>query len=115
MNNLKPFNLERALAGDEVCLEDGTPVTQLHLFEAEGTPYSLVGVSNGMIISFTEDGRSLSCGPSRLFMKPKKRVVWVNLYGSSGAFYEYATEEEADTAATDQRFGGKVFKIEWEE
>lgn len=120
MNNLKPFDLERALAGDEVCMADGTPVTQLHLFDAGDSSYPLIGVVRGKIESYTKQGCALSWKTPTIFMKPKKKCVWVNLYPKESHEYSWGEgvwydDEETANAANPDRIGGKAFMIEVEE
>lgn len=75
--NLKPFNLEAALAGEPVVTRDGREVFQVTLFECE-SKYPLCAVVDGDICSFTETGGHYYNGqPSQydLFMKPKTHIV----------------------------------------
>ncbi len=78
--NLKPFNLERALAGDPVVTRDGRPVTQIAKFDIKH-PYPVVITIGGDISHYTIDGRffegSESCGD--LFMAQKQVTKWINL------------------------------------
>ena len=57
---MKPWNLERALAGDPVCTREGTPVTQLHKFDVDDPEEqkSLFGVCDGVILDWYLNGRS---------------------------------------------------------
>lgn len=125
MQNLKPFNLERALAGDPVVTRDGRPVTQLTYFRARNTTYKLIGVVDDDVESWSDRGETWSKGGitnSDLFMAPKTRTVWVNLYPSpcsaiSGNFVYHESEERADisASASPPRIGNKAFPIEIEE
>lgn len=96
---LKPFNLERALAGDPVVNSAGTKAHKvLHLPEI--TPVFngqtvLVIYSNGSCSWYTENTHLLH-------MAPKKKTVYVNFYeGASGndAFW-YEDEESAKATAS---------------
>ena len=79
---MKPFNLEKALAGEPVVTRDGNPVTQLIKFEAiveDG--YLLYGVVNNKIRNFLESGKYDKTFESHsldLFMAEPER--WVNVY-----------------------------------
>ena len=53
--DMKPFDLEAALAGAPVITRDGRPVTQLHKFDAT-TPLCLVGVVGGEVYSWCLEG-----------------------------------------------------------
>jgi hypothetical protein len=120
MNNppegCKPFNLERALAGDPVVTRDGKPVTQLTLFNISGR-FPLVGVVDNSNESWTPTGLLCANGQTScfdLFMAPKKRTVWVNLYGS-GFCHWYNTKAEADEASSRFRIGNRAWPLEIEE
>jgi hypothetical protein len=55
---MKPFDLEKALAGEPVVTRDGRPVTQLIKFEAiveDG--YVIYGVVNNKIFNFLDSGK----------------------------------------------------------
>jgi hypothetical protein len=79
---MKPFDLEKALAGEPVVTRDGNPVTQLIKFEAiveDG--YLLYGVVNNKIRNFLESGKYDKTFESHsldLFMAEPER--WVNVY-----------------------------------
>ena len=115
---MKPFDLERALAGDPVVTRWGEEATQFHLFEGAHRP--LACVIGGNVCAYFGNGVDLESGMSSkydLFMAPKKRIVWVNLYyweAGQLAFW-YDTQEEADAAAISDRIGGRAWPIEIEE
>ena len=126
MSNLKPFNLERALAGDPVVTRNGRPVTQIHNFSVADDPYSLRGVVDETIKARTPImGKAWLTGAESamdLFMAPKTRTVWVNLYPSecsliSGDYVYHESEEAADSnaSASSPRLGNKAYPIEIEE
>ena len=56
---MKPWNLERALAGDPVITREGDPVTQLHQFNVDEpeNERSLYGVCNGTVMCWFLNGR----------------------------------------------------------
>lgn len=80
---MKPFNLEKALAGAPVVTRDGKEVTQLHWFELGAHAYPLFGVihyeSKQIVKSFTKDGEEYTNMDSvnDLFMKTTKKVGYV--------------------------------------
>ena len=109
---MKPFDLERALAGDPVVTRDGRPVTQLTLFESNPPlTFCLYGVAGGTLINwrktgianceeYFEDDEYTKDSMSDLFMAP--REVWIivlehpvkdmiSTYGTT-----FNTKEEAD-------------------
>lgn len=114
----KPFDLERALAGDPVVTRDGRPVTQLtHFKDVEYGSESLCGVVCGSLEKWMSDGRYYLAGTSGtdLFMAPKKRTVWVNLYGNGHRGYWYDSEKEADDNSMISRIGSRAWPVEIEE
>jgi hypothetical protein len=83
-NNLKPFNLQDALAGKPVVTRQGKKVTQLHLFNTN-TEQPLLGIIEGDkdIYTWNKDGIYFSHKDTSafdLFMAPEKKSIWVNLY-----------------------------------
>src|SRR5271155_2746465 len=120
MNNeaskLKPFDLEKALKGEKVVTRNGTEVTDVRHFPTAGQECTVAGVVLGDIESFTETGAyfsDYSLSSMDLFMAPKERVVWVNIYmrfGSKttcGYFYDY--KEDADRHADSSRIGNRAY------
>lgn len=126
---MKPFNLERALAGDPVQTMDGRPVTQLTRFECKCR--NVVGVVEGALHLWDEEG---NCGgiydPNKvtLVMVPVKKYGWVNLYKNSRGeivtlsepiFKAHHLAVAAVNNMTDfQKAFGKYIetvKVEWEE
>jgi hypothetical protein len=74
---MKPFNLERALAGDPVCTELGVFVKiagfnpNAHLYQ------QLAGWVDGYIKEWSKNGEYGHNDPYRLFMAPTERKEWV--------------------------------------
>lgn len=61
----KPFNLELALQGHPVVTRDGEPVTDLTIFtNANIQTYSLAGILNDEIDTFTKKGKYVANGKS---------------------------------------------------
>lgn len=74
---LIPFDLEKALAGDQVVTRDGREVSQVTLFECNDK-YPLMAVIDGEIHCFTKQGVfniNNRQGYTDLFMKPKTRII----------------------------------------
>ena len=88
---MKQFDLERALAGDEVETRDRRKVEQFHIFTLNGGRY-LYGILGDILYRWTVKGDYLFNEKSTmdLFMKPKTKVIegWVNVYlwGFSSSF-----------------------------
>lgn len=76
---MKPFNLERALAGDPVVTRDGEPVTQLTQFIGLDSEEALFGVQDKKVRRWFLDGKYIADDYSRLdlFMAPVKREGWL--------------------------------------
>lgn len=119
MNNeskLKPFNLEAALKGEKVVTRDGRIADRFHKFDGlDSDSESIYAVVEGVVNSFWESGSysRTEDAPLDLFMAPKERVVWFNIYPGVHA-YGYESEKEADERAaawTSSRVGGKAFPI----
>jgi len=123
---MKPFDLERALAGDPVVTRGGKEVQQIVHLHACNRVFNVFAVVNGETYTFNIEGK-YSAGhvfksicplgsDMDLFMAPKKRTVWVNLYPKGGGtFYYYNDEQAADRMAGYDRIGGKAYPVEIEE
>lgn len=115
---MKPFDLEKALAGDPVVTRDGREVTSLHLFDCEGYAHPLMGVCDGQILSWTKDGGYFD--PTNyhindLFMKSKTVVKWVILK-KNGYWNCYDSKDKAELGSSEYIcIGNKAHRIEWEE
>jgi len=142
MSNLKltSFSISRAIAGDPVCTMDGRSVKILSYHpDAVDAPVTAIieGVTYPTI--YRVDGRAyypqfpdrVSNDSENIFMAPKIREVWVNLYphrtigGQSLCLFEEAMDEEhanllhdAIVVATEgpvskpiSRLGNKAHKI----
>lgn len=76
---LKPFDLQKALAGDKVVTRDGRAVISVRYAR-----YPLIVVVSGeTLYGCTETGRYYENQLSNekdLFMAPKTKTVWVNIY-----------------------------------
>ena len=99
---MKPFNLEKALAGEPVVTREGNPVTQLIKFEAkeERDGYVLYGVVNNKIFTFLDSGkydRTFESHCFDLFMAEPER--WINIHfdpKDGHIFYGVVYQSETD-------------------
>lgn len=118
---MKPFDLEAAKAGAPIMCRDGTPAKFIaHVPEAKPGYRVVVLVGSDTVTVQFENGRHWADVESYadIFMDPKKRTVWLNLYPSPTACraaYHYDTREEADGSAGSNRIGGKAWPLEIEE
>ena len=116
---MKPFNLEAAKRGDPIVTRDGRKAKFIaHVPEADPS-FKLAVLIDGEIFTFAEAGNYWSDKKDStldLFMAPKKRTVWVNLFETVA--YHYDSNEDADTDAIQfswKRIGGKAYPVEIEE
>ena len=117
---MKPFDLEAAKRGEPLITRDGVEAHFIAHTDKVTGAYKVLTLINGSWHSFTEQGKRHSGGISTLdlFMAPKKRTVWLNLYDihpSHGSGYFYPSQEEADDAASHERVGGRAWPLEIEE
>lgn len=93
---MKPFDLEKALAGEPVVTRDGREVTQVTKFDLIDDVYMIHAVIYGDLESFTLNGEYSKGKESELdlFMAPKKLSGFINVYADSANIYK--TKDEAD-------------------
>jgi hypothetical protein len=125
---MKPFNLERAIAGDPLISRCGHKVEfiahdptmdfgsriVIKIYRANGPEWMLM----------SDAGRYWSVGPDTnqdVFMAPIEKTVWVNVYpglrtGNMPIVYFYHTQEDADKQSNaSTRVGGKAFPFTYTE
>jgi hypothetical protein len=124
---MKPFDLEKALAGEPVVTRTGMVVKELIRFKTLND-WSVFAVVGNCVIQCNDNGQYSDCEHNSLdlFMaeKPKvKKEGWVNVYSAgnmknefpallNGA-YAYASKMIADMNQGSNRIA--CVKIEWEE
>jgi hypothetical protein len=97
---MKPFDLEKALAGEPVVTRDGRPVTQLVMFEAIEEEYCLCGVLERSITGWLVNGKIWNITESHrrdLFMADPER--WINIHfdpKDGHIFYGVVYQSETD-------------------
>jgi hypothetical protein len=100
---MKPFDLEKALAGAKVVTRDGKEVTQLTKFDVYGN-YPLTGIINKQRETFKLDGRFGDNKESNcdLFMAEEKKSIFLKIYenkfGQLRGCGAYDTLEQANAA-----------------
>lgn len=117
---MKPFNRERALAGDPVITRNGRKVAQIAYFpSAQNFEKILFLIAGENIYHAYESGLNATNPDKDLFMAPKEIIVWMNIYpGTYSAKYTafaYATEKEANDQSVNNRVGNKAWKLTIEE
>lgn len=104
---MKPFDLERAKAGDPLF-----DINSGGIAHFVGTTLSgdFIGELISTKILIRRTGNDLR-------MIPKKRTMWVNLYPNGEAFYHHTQEEadDLDSGAIADRIGNKSYPVEVEE
>lgn len=120
---MKPFNLERALAGDPVVTRDGTAVLHIMLVPdiykltcplLYVTPFGSYNIRKEGVFDCMRE-TSLD-----LFMASVKQERWVLVYKKYGEYYcsgMYKDKRSCDlfAVAMGEQFAITVSKIEWEE
>lgn len=118
---MKPFSLEAAKRGEPIVTRDGREAKFIAHVEEAKKPYRVVAMIHGDVKMFHECGsffqNKTTLSDLDLFMAPKKRTVWVNLY-SDGQYELRETEKDAESNAFvrfGRRIGGKAYPVEIEE
>ena len=113
---MKPFDLEKAKAGEPVATTKGEPVRIVCWDRKYDYPIvALVEEAPGQ--EYVYDAKhtgAVSCVAAdySLHMVPVKRTGWLNIYEAMGT-YLASTKEQADSQAGDTRVA--CVEIEWEE
>lgn len=124
---MKPFNLERALAGDPVCYRNGKEVLEWHYFEESSGASPIVSVTpeggfktHGIDGSYVKGDES----DSDLVLKSVQKIGWINIYKTikTGEVFTsgniHITKEKAQNCRDhDSRYDKTIdcIQIEWEE
>ena len=110
---MKPFDLDAAKCGDPIIVAMD-----------DARNYCYIGQTKaGMVVIEAPTGVVYVRNGSDLFMAPKKRTVWVNLYNtvdgriSAGSELMHDTEARANAACSGSksRIGGKAWPLEIED
>lgn len=99
INKCKPFNLERALAGDKVVTRDGREVTEIHHFKSVTSMYEVFVSINGSVYACSKEGSYTfpEEGRNDLFMAPitKRFEAWVSVYPTGFGGVVWSNEYDA--------------------
>lgn len=115
---MKPFDLEAAKRGEPLITREGKTIEFVGRSETKSGPKIICTIDscftshydNG---AYFEGGRE---GRLDLFMAPKKRTVWVNIYKHMATWHE--TQEASNVPAHPiwgHRVGDKAWPLEIEE
>ena len=109
-SNFKPFDWEKAVAGEPVVDRAGRPVTQITRFNGVKGGRCVAGVNGdgNLSIYHHDDGRFLGDKEDcvlDLFMAPTEKTVWVNHYRellrpSKFVSLTYTSEQDAADATS---------------
>lgn len=87
---LMPFDLERALAGDKLIYRNGEPVTVFHYLKNRDITEKICMTvcMNGSLTVHYSNGRICEDQefPLDLFMAPKVKTLWFNLYKDKNGY-----------------------------
>ena len=115
---MKPFDLEAAKRGEPIMTRDGREAKFIaHVPEAAAAQQIVYLVEGEIKTNWVTGERNKDVRyTTDLFMAPKKRTVWVNLYSDGEAFYHYTQEEadDLDSGSKEDRIGGKAYPVEIE-
>ena len=117
---MKPFDLEAAKRGEPIVTRDGRPAKFIaHVPEANAY-YQVEALFSGLISTYAVSGRAYPdktpCDVD-LFMAPRKRTVWVNVYPPEARNFggSYETEAIANNYASPKRIGCRAWPLEIED
>jgi hypothetical protein len=116
---MKPFDLQKAIAGEKLVTRDGREVTEFcHFKTIRNTVYPCFAVIDGTSEEFTVDGRYQhgANGIHDLFMAPKKRTVYVQIFNKktdseSPALKAVAFENKGDAESNLKTTAWPVFAV----
>jgi hypothetical protein len=115
---MKPFDLEKALAGEPIYTRDGRYVIIAGINERMLQHCQLIGWINNLGTTWYKNGKHGSNTDYDLFMAEKPRVTgWICVFKERPYGYTtspiYLTKEQADSAY--RHIKHTTIKIEWEE
>ena len=112
---MRPFDLERFLAGDPVVCRDGTVPTEVHYFASiSNGEEKIVAVVDGMALWVCDDGRQYRHvnSESDLMMAPRTVEKWVWV---SGAVISKLFDTKEECSAFFGTSRGHPARVTWEE
>lgn len=117
---MKPFDLEKALAGQDVVTMDGLDVDEIHLFKN-----GIIGVLIlDQIYVYDKNGRIISSPhieEKDLMMDPTKKRGWINVYPEEKSVTLFGMPiiskafPSKEIALSNAQEGSIQVEIEWEE
>ena len=110
---MKPFDLEAAQRGEPIVTSFGIEMIYVGIRPHSESPV-VASTKDGIIYAYSVDGVANRDMPP-LFMAPKKRILWVNVYLNLPFSHLYETLGLANDNAMSGRIGGKAWPLEIEE
>jgi hypothetical protein len=115
---MKPFDLQKALAGEPVVTRDGDKVTEIHNFSTRHGEFTVFAIIEGGFLTFNKNGKHhaefidddfdlFMAEPEQwinLFYNPTQNLVWLGVN-------RYKTEEEAKEHLTDHKWYQTSIKL----
>lgn len=97
------MTIQEHLAAGHIPYSNGVEVKQLTHFPDRSSDFKWVGIINGSLETWTEDGRYHHNGPRNrdLTWEPKEVTLWVNVYEGTAACH-YPTKVAALQHANDR-------------
>lgn len=119
---LKPFNLEKALAGDKVVTRGGQEVVKIVHFKDANIDERVIFQVEDVVYLCSEDGKYYTTGSGSqldLIMATTKKQGWMNIYKTSTnspVAYTSGVYETKQQAVADATFNViDTVMVEWEE
>jgi len=79
---MKPFDLNKALAGEPVVTKDGYKVMDIHYFSGLTSKFKVIAhiENNFSVDTFTVDGKYSEEGITGMDLFMADQVIWINVY-----------------------------------
>lgn len=78
---MKPFDLDKAIAGHPLVTRDGREVTEFHYFKTAIPEYGerVMAVVDGDVFTYIDNGKYINGEdlPEDLFLKSEKKTLWI--------------------------------------
>ena len=97
---MKPFDLEKAIAGKKLVTREGHEVREFHHFKNVSSEYPICAVIQGYLAGFTDKGRYHSHGNESaldLFMAPETITLYhIEVVSPESTVFSYTFRSEID-------------------
>lgn len=99
---MKPFDLEKFLAGEPAVTRDGRKVIDFHYFkDAQADSQLVIRLNDNRVLSNYSTGNyhgMKSESPNDLFMEEKEVELWINVYknGKHGHYYAIVVDSKME-------------------